>query len=196
MTEFRDVRGVDQFKYKDKILAAEKQWDEFPGSEKALFKELAFTDVRGFLLWWDTLKAIEKKFNIDVWGIAREERWKHSFEAGQALAKKFKEHGTKDLYDAYNSTFEGMVDAIWIEANDKVFHKWNRACPCIEAFKELGRTDEEIKEMAPLFCLDDQAIMTGFNPELDVFAQTRLLMAGDDHCVYRFEDNRKEKVGQ
>lgn len=194
MAEFRDVRGADQFQYRDRILAAKKRWDEYSDTEKGLLRSVVFTLVEDFLLWWDTLKAIEKKFNIDVWGIAREERWKHSFENGQRRAKKFKEHGTKDLYDAYNATFEGVVDAIWIECNDKCFHKWNRNCPCIEAFRELGRTDDEIKELAPLFCLADQAIMAGFNPELEVFAQTRLLMAGDDHCTYRWEDNRAEKM--
>jgi len=193
MAEFRNVRGVDQFQYKDRILAAKKRWDGYSDTEKALFKMIIFTLVEDFLLWWDTLKAIERKSNVDVWGIAREERWKHSFENGRRRAKKLKEHGTKDLYDAYNATFEGVVDAIWIECNDRCFHKWNRKCPCIEAFKELGRTDEEIKELAPLFCLADQAIMVGFNPALEVFAQTRLLMAGNDHCTYRWEDHRKEK---
>lgn len=196
MSEFRDVRGKDQFQYKDKILAAQKRWEQYSDTEKALFKMIISTLVEDFLLWWDTLKRIEKEFGVNPWGIAREERWKSCFANGQRRAKKFKEQGTKDLYDAYNATFEGVVDAIWIEANDKCFHKWNRVCPCAEAFKEFGKTDEEIKEMAPWFCLADQAIMTGFNPELDVFAQTRLILAGDDHCVYRFEDHRQEKIGK
>ena len=79
------------------------------------------------------------------------------------IAKKFKERGTKDLYDAFNSTFEGIVDAIWLECNDRCLHKWNRNCPCIEALKELEKIDEEMKGLAPLFCLAPQAIMTGFN---------------------------------
>jgi len=196
MSEFRDARGADQFQYKDKILAAAKAWEEHTDTEKALFKMIISTLVEDFLLWWDTLKRIEKEFGINPWDIAREERWKSSFANGRRRAKKFKGGGTTDIYDAYNSTFEGIVDAIWIEANDRCFHKWNRNCPCIEAFKELGRTDEEVKELAPLFCLADQAIMTGISPECEVFAQTRLLMAGDDHCTYRFEDHRKEKIGK
>jgi len=196
MAEFRDVRGKDQFQYKDKILAAQKRWNDYSDTEKALFKMIISSLVEGFLLWWDTLKRIEKEFGINPWGIAREERWKSNFENGRKRAKKFKGGGTVDIYDAYNSTFEGVVDAIWIEANDNAFHKWNRVCPCLETFKEFGRTDEEIKELAPLFCLADQAIMAGVSPECDVFAQTRLIMAGDDHCVYRFEDNRKEKIGK
>jgi hypothetical protein len=194
MAEFRDVRGADQFQYRDRILAAKKRWDEYSDTEKELLRSVVFTLVEDFLLWWDTLKAIEKKFNIDVWGIAREERWKHSFDHGQRLAKKFHGHGTRDVYDAWNSTFEALTDPIWIECNDRCFHKWNRNCPCFEAFKELGRTDDEIKELAPLFCLADLAIMSGVNPELEVFPQTRLLMAGDDHCTYHWEDNRAEKI--
>lgn len=189
MAEFRDIREKDQFKYKDRILAAQKRWQE-SDTEKAVLKEVVSVSVEDFLLWWDTLRRIEKEFGIDPWGIAREERWKHGYEHGRRMAEEYKEHGTKDLYDAYNATFEGADDAVWLEANDKAFHKWNRHCPVLETFRKF-RSDEEIKEMAPLFCLEDQAIMTGFNPELDVFAQTRLIMAGDDRCVYRFEDNRK-----
>ena len=195
MAEFRDVRGKDQFQHKDRILAAQKQWEQYSDTEKALFGVIVSSVVDGFLLWWDTLKRIEKEFGINPWGIAREERWKSGVADGQRKAKNCKEHGTKDLYDAYNAAFEGIVNAIWIEATDKAFHKWNRVCPCESTFKER-RTDEEIREMAPWFCLTDQAVMTGFNPELDVFAQTRLILAGDDCCVYRFEDNKGEKRGE
>jgi len=196
MSEFRDVRGKDQFQYKDKILAAAKKWDDYSDTEKGLFKAIVFTLVEDFMLWWDTLKRIEKELGVNPWAIAREERWNHSYENGRRRAKKFSGGGTVDIYDAYNSTFEGVVDAIWIECNDKCFHKWNRNCPCIEAFKELGVSDEEIKKLAPLFCLADQAIMCGISPDCEVFAQTRLLMAGDDHCTYRFEDHRDEKIGK
>ena len=196
MAEFRDARGADQFQYKDKILAAAKAWDESTEIEKALFKVIVATVAEDFLLWWDTLKRIEKEFGINPWAIAREERWKSAFANGQRRAKKFKGGGVADIYDAYNSTFEGIVDAIWIEANDRAFHKWNRVCPVIDSLRELGRTDEEIKELAPLFCLADQATMAGISPECEVFAQSRLLMKGDDHCTYRFEDHRKEKIGK
>jgi len=47
--------------------------------------------------------------------IAREERWKSAFAAGQKLAKKYKNHGVKDLYNAYNSQFEGLVNAKCLE---------------------------------------------------------------------------------
>ena len=159
-----------------------------PNAERAFIGTL----VSDFILFWDTLKAIEKRFNIDVMGIAREQRWEHSFASGQRLAKKFQNHGVKDLYDAYNSQFEGLVRAKWFECNDKAFQKWNFACPCIDHFRNLGKTDEEIKEMAELFCLADIGIMQGFNPELEVYPQPRLLMRGDSHCAYRTEDHRGE----
>ena len=72
MAEFRDVRGKDQFQYKDKILAAQKRWNDYSDTEKALFKMIISSLVEGFLLWWDTLKRIEKEFGINPWGIARE----------------------------------------------------------------------------------------------------------------------------
>ena len=38
MAEFRDVRGKDQFQHKDRILAAQKQWEQYSDTEKALFQ--------------------------------------------------------------------------------------------------------------------------------------------------------------
>ena len=182
----------DKMKYAVHIEESKKEWDKLTSKEKELFHEIIATAVNDFILLWDTLKAIEKKFNIDVMGIAREQIWKHSFAAGERLAKGFKEHGTKDLYDAYNSQFEGVAQAKWLECNDKVFHKWNLACPAIEHFKNLGKTDEEIKEMSEFFCLSDYGVMQGFNPELEVFPQSRLIMRGDSYCSYRTEDHRDE----
>jgi len=196
VSTFKDERSAkeDQFKYKEHIEECAKRWENFSDREKAfLYQGIAFKESEDFVWWWDTLKAIEKEFGINPWGIAKEQQWKHKYEHGQRMAKKFKTHGCKDLYDAYNSTFEGLVDAEWVECNDSAFQKHNHKCPCYEPLKELGKTDEEIAEMAPLFCLADQAIMTGFNPELEVFAQPRLLCKGDTHCTYRWEDRRKDK---
>jgi len=183
----------DRLKYIDYVTECKNNWDKSSPKEKELYQAVIGTMVSGFLLWWDTLKAIEKKFNIDVMGIAREERWKFSLAAGQRLAKKYENHGLKDLYDAFNSQFEGIVNAEWLECNDNVFHKWNFACPCIDHFRDLGRSDEEIKEMAPYFCLLSYGTMQGFNPELEVFPQSRILMKGDSHCSYRVEDNREDE---
>jgi len=180
----------DKMKYKDYVNECKKKWDESSPKEKELYQAIIGTMVSSFIMWWDTLKAIEKKFNIDVMGIAREERMKSVLAAGQRLSKKFKTHGIKDLYDAFNSQFEGIVNAKWIEFNDKASHKWNFTCPCIDHFRDLGKTDEEIKEMADLFCLGSVGTMQGFNPDLEVFPQSRLLMRGDSHCAYRVEDNR------
>lgn len=179
----------EKIKYADRIEKAKKKWQEMSPQQKALLNTSNAASARAFTLWWDTLKVIEKKFNIDVMGIAKEERWKHSFEAGQRLAAKYTEHGIKDLYDAYNSQFEGVVQAEWLELNDEYLHKWNFNCPIIQHFKDLGKTDEEIREMAPYYCLADIGIMTGFNPKLEVFPQSRLLMRGDSHCTYRVEDH-------
>jgi hypothetical protein len=179
----------EKMKYAFKIEEAKKKWEEKSSGEKEFINTNFGKAVQSFVLWWDTLKAIEKKFNIDVMGIARVERWKHSIEAGRRLAKKYEEHGIKDLYDAYNSAYEGLVQAEWFELNDEVLHKWNYACPCIIHFKNLGKTKEEIMEMASLFCLADIGVMTGFNPKLEVFRQTRLLLKGDSHCCYRVEDH-------
>lgn len=183
----------EKIKYADLIEANKKRWEESSSEQKEGFLGAVDGLVEGFLLWWDTLKAIEEKFNIDVMGIAREERWKNQYEHGQRLAKNFKEHGIKDLYAAYGSTFEGICEKEYFEFNDDRYYMWIHHCPVYDAFKKVGRSDEEIKEMAPLFCLEDQAIMQGFNPELEVHAQSRLLMRGEGHCTYFVEDFHGKK---
>lgn len=182
----------EKMKYAHVVAEAKKKWEALSPKEKEIYHRVFRRGVERFILMWDILKAIEKNFNIDVMGIVREEIWKHSFEAGKKLAAKYKKHGVKELYDAFNAQFEGLVEAKWFELNDKALHKWNFACPNYQHFKDLGKTDEEIKEIAPYFCLQDIGIMTGFNPKLEVFPQSRLLMSGDSHCTYRVEDHGGE----
>jgi hypothetical protein len=179
----------EKMKYSNIIADAKKKWEDLSLREKEIHNRVFRRGVERFILMWDILKAIEKKFDINVMGIVREEIWKHSFEAGKKLAKKYQKQGVKELYDAFNSQFEGLVEGEWFELNDKVLHKWNYACPNYQHFKDLGKSDEEIKEIAPYYCLQDIGIMTGFNPQLEVFPQSRLLMAGDSHCTYRVEDH-------
>lgn len=185
----------EKMKYPNVVAEAKKKWDNLTDNEKAISHRVFRRGIERWILMWDILKAIEEKFGINVWDIVREEIWKHSFAAGQNLAKKYERHGVLELYDAFNSQFEGLVQAEWLELNDKVLHKWNHACPNYQHLKDLGKTEEEIKEMAPYYCLQDIGIMTGFNPDLEVFPQSRLLMAGDPHCTYRVEDHG-EKSGK
>jgi hypothetical protein len=178
----------EKIKYQKIVAGAKKKWGKKSPEEKAAWNRMFRRGVERWILMWNILKRIEKEFHIDVMGIVREEIWKYSFSAGRNLAKKYKKHGVKELYEAFNAQFEGLADPIWLEFNDKVIHKWNRACPNYQHFKDLGWTDEQIKETAPYFCLQDIGIMTGFNPKLEVFPQSRLLMLGHSHCTYRVED--------
>jgi len=182
----------EKVKYANLVEESKKKWEQKSPEEKAAWDRMFRRGAERFVLLWDIIKRVEKEFNIDLMGILRDEVWKHSFEAGQNLAKKFKTHGVKDLYVAFNGPFEGLANPIWLEFNDKVSHKWNQSCPNIQHYRDLGKTDEEIKEMAPYICLADIGIMQGFNPKLHVFHQTRLIMLGDSHCVYRVEDHGGE----
>jgi len=181
----------EKVKYADVLAAAKKKWEGLSPRENEISHRVFRRGMERWCLMWDIVKAIEKEFGIDAMGIVRRVIWEKSFKAGQELAKKYKEHGTKELYDAFNSQFEGLVEAEWLEFNDEVLHKWNHACPNIQHLRDLGRSEEEIREMAPYYCLQDVGIMTGFNPELEVYPQSRLLMAGDPHCTYRVEDHGK-----
>jgi hypothetical protein len=173
----------EKMKYQDLVDEARKKWEDLLPETKEAYHKMFLRGAQGFALMWDILKAIEARYGIDVMGIAREMRWKHAYEAGQKAAKKFEKNGLKELYLAYSAFFEAICDMEWFTFNDNRLEKHCRRCPPCEAFKELGRTEEEMKEWAWLYCLADEAFWTGFNPEFEV-CQPRLLMRGDPHCTY------------
>src|SRR4030066_840476 len=126
----RELKGgekmaEEKMKYANMILEAKKKWENLSTKEKEIHDASFRKGAERFILIWDFAKAIEKKFKIDVKSILREEIWNKSFTAGQRMATKYKEHGIKELYDVYNSQFEGLVKAQWFELNDRVLHKWN-----------------------------------------------------------------------
>jgi hypothetical protein len=150
-----------------------------------------------WVLMWDTLKDIEKKYSVDALSSLRQQRFRLAFEAGQNAAKARKEkglgNGILDLYDAFIAGFdEGPSKFVWIELNEKCMHYWNLRCVNYQYFRQLGKTDAEIKEMAPFYCLVDQGYMQGFNPNFEVFPYPRIQMAGDSHCSLRIEDHGPE----
>lgn len=179
----------EKIQYVDLISEAIKKWKELPPEAKELWRVRAVTAARGFDLLWTVVKRIEETHHIDVKGILREERWKQAFAVGQELAKKYQEHSIKDLYNAFFAAYEGPGQHVWFELNDERDHHWVLFCPAIQHFRDLGRTDEEIKEMAPYYCLQDPAIIKGFNPKFEVSIQPVTIMTGDDHCTYFVEDH-------
>ncbi len=190
----KEVRGnEEQMQHADCIAAALKKWEEMTPLEKELYADGMRGRVRIFLQWWDCLKAIEEKFNINVMDIAKEVRYKASFETGKRLAKKSKKHGIKDVYNVCLAGLEGMSKArVWFELNDRRLHYWVKWCPPHQFFKEFGRSDEEIRELAEFYCLQDEALLRGFNPKLEVFDKPRIIMRGDSHCSYIVEDHGGE----
>lgn len=181
----------EKIQYMNLLSEAIKKWEKVPPEAKEMGVAKTIASVRGFDLLWTVVKRIEETYRIDVKGILREERWKQAFAVGQGLAKKYKEHGIKDLYNAFFSQYEGSETPsrhIWFELNDERDHHWVLRCPNLQHFRDLGRTDEEIKEMAPYFCLQDVALVKGFNSKFEV-SQPVTIMMGDDHCAYIVDDH-------
>lgn len=173
----------EKMKYQYLIDEAKKKYEDLLPETKDAYKRMFLRNTQMFAQMWDILKAIEARYGIDVMGIAREIRWKHAYQAGQRAAKQFEHNGFKELYMAYMGFFEAICDMEWFVFNDNRVEKHCRRCPNMEAFKELGRSEEEMKEWASLFCLADVAFWSGFNPDFEV-CQPRLLMKGDPHCTY------------
>ena len=190
----REVRGSEQqMQHADCILTAIEKWGEMTPLEKELYANGMRGRVDIFLQWWDCLKAIEKKYNINVMDIAKEVRYKHSFETGRRLSKKSKKHGIRDFYNVCFAGLEGMSKGrVWFELNDKRLHYWVKWCPPYQYFKEFGRSEEEIKELAEFYCIQDEARYRGFNPKFEVFDSPRNLMKGDSHCTHVIEDHGGE----
>lgn len=190
----KEVKGNEkQMQHADCIEAALRKWEEMPPLAKEIFVEGVRNRVFIFLQWWDSLKAIEKKYNINVIDIAKEIRYKYYFEAGQILAKKSEKHGIRDLYNACLSGLEGIAKGrVWFELNDKRLRFDITWCQPHQYFKEFGKSDEEIKELAEFFCLQDEARLRGFNPKLKVFDKPCILMKGDSQCSFLVEDHGVE----
>jgi hypothetical protein len=174
----------EKIKYQNLIDEARKKYENLPPEAKEAYEKMFLRGAQGFAQMWDILKAIEKRYGIDVMGIAREIRWEQAYKAGQKAAKQFEKQGLKELYLAYSAFFEAICDMDWFVFNDDRMEKHCRRCPNVEAFKKLGRTEEEMREWADLYCLADEAFWSGFNPEFEVCRQPRLLMKSDPHCTY------------
>jgi len=177
--------------YLNMIMAAKRRWEETPSGVKELWWAGITRKVSGFLLWWASLKEIEKKFNIDVWGVAREMQYKSAFAHGERLARNYKKHGLSELYEAHFSNYEGVCEIKYIEFNDEVLSMWFQFCPFTKILKDQGKTPEERKEMASLFCLWDYGVIDGFNPDFETFSPPRLIMKGDSYSTFHVEHHRK-----
>jgi F0F1-type ATP synthase gamma subunit len=77
---------------------------------KEAYGKMFLRGAQVFSQMWDIIKTIEKKYGIDVMGIAREIRWKNAYEAGQKAAKQYDKQGLKELYLAYSAFFEAICD--------------------------------------------------------------------------------------
>jgi len=182
----------EKVQYRDLIEESRKKYEALLPETKEAYKKMFLRGAMQFAQMWDILKEIEKRYGIDVMGIAREIRYKQAYEAGQKAAKNYKCNGLRELYLAYSAFFEAICDMEWFVFTDDRMEKHCRRCPNVEAFRTLGRTDEEMKEWAWLYCLADEGFWSGFNPEFEVFKQPRLLMKGDPHCTYFAIHHRKK----
>ena len=144
-----------------------------------------------FLQWWDTLKEIEKRYNVDAVSIAKEIRTVAYYRRAQKRAKEFKTHRLIDYWSITPSPRIPPEDFEYVEFNDKRIHVWLKKCPYLQTFRNWGRTDEEIFEIAELFCNcgNDEWEPAGFNPNFECFNHPRNIMLGDDHCTMLIEDH-------
>jgi hypothetical protein len=173
--------------YGDAINASKQKWDRKPADMKELFKAGLARRVGGFLSLWGTFKSVENKFNIDPWPIVEEMRYKSGLEHGKRLGRNYDKHGLKELYEAFVGQFIGVADFEFIEFNNRVCSFYMHSDPYIGAFKAAGIGDKEIRNMADLFWVFWQGVISGFNPQMEPFVPPRLIMKGDSYNMIRIE---------
>jgi len=181
----------EKMKYEDIIKEAEEKAAARSPEEKERAKAVLANYTFMFLQWWDTLKEIEKRYNIDAVSIAREIRCQAFYKRAQNRAKDFQSHRLIDMWTTTPGPNTPPGAMKWFECNDERLHFWVLDCALLNALKEHGRTDEELKEMAQVFCNGgvDEFEPAGFNPNFECFSHPRCKMEGDDHCIFLLEDH-------
>lgn len=177
--------------YQAKLDEWKKQAQDVSPDAKQVWKAFAEQYAFVFLQWWDTLKEIEKKYNIDVINIAKDIRCAAYYKRAQKRAKELKTHGLIDYWSITPSPRIPPESFEYLEFNEKRIHVWLKECPYLQTFRNWGRTDEEIYEMAELFCNcgNDEFEPAGFNPNFECFNHPRNIMLGDNHCTMLIEDH-------
>jgi len=181
----------EKIKYQDKIDEWERKVAERSPEAKAAGKAGVANYAFLVLQWWDTLKEIEKRYNVDAVSIAKEIRCQAFYKRAQNRAKDFQSHRLIDYWQTTPGPNTPPEGAKWFEFNDERLYMWLYACPFFQAFRDHGRTDEEIKELGELFCNcgNDEFEPAGFNPNFECFNHPRNIMLGDDYCTMLIEDH-------
>ena len=182
----------DKMKYAYLIEEANKKWEAMGPEGQKLWLDMEDKNLDMFLMLWNCIKRIESELHINVMGIVKDEWVKQFRQRGQEIATNYKEHGLKELHDAIFAHYEGISKSKWIEFNDRRLLMRKTYCPPAEFFRRMVKTDEELKEIAEVHCSAEEALVEGFNPELECAGIPKPMVVGCSHCTYFIEDHGRK----
>lgn len=129
------------------------------------------------------LERLAERFGTDVYQVAADVIVGVAREQGAALAQRV---GGDSLADFANGlaawSAGGALETEVRELSDDTFAFDVTRCRYAEMYRSLGLTELG----ATLSCNRDASLIEGFNPKVR-FTRTQTIMAGADHCDFRFE---------
>lgn len=129
------------------------------------------------------LARLAERFGDDVYEAAGDAIVDIAREQGAALADTMGGNSLIDLASGLGAwSADGALESTLIELTDEVFAFDVTRCRYAEMYRALGL--EQLG--ATLSCNRDGSLIEGFNPDV-VFTRTQTIMAGADHCDFRFE---------
>jgi hypothetical protein len=129
------------------------------------------------------LERLAAEFGDGVYDVARDVIVDVARHAGAAMA----EHTGDNSLPAFarglaDFSADGALESEVVELSDTTFGFNVTRCRYAEMYRALG-----IPELgATMSCNRDGSLIEGFNPDIE-FTRTQTIMAGADHCDFRFE---------
>jgi len=129
------------------------------------------------------LERLAAEYGEGVFDIARDAIVEVSRRHGAALAEQIGDNSlTAFARGIADFSADGALESDLVELTDTTFGFDVSRCRYAEMYQALG-----IAELgATMSCNRDGSLIEGFNPNIK-FTRTQTIMAGADHCDFRFE---------
>ncbi len=129
------------------------------------------------------LERLAAEFGAGVYDVARDVIVDVAHQHGAAMAEQLGDDSLSSFARGLaDFSADGALESEVVDLTETTFGFNVTRCRYAEMYRALG-----IPELgATLSCNRDGSLVEGFNPDI-VFTRTKTLMAGDDHCDFRFQ---------
>jgi hypothetical protein len=152
-------------------------------SEKCLKYILYGYELQG-RIFISLFQALHKKYGDNVKEIIRQASYENGVKLGKEMAERIGKNDLEDFAKAWDELW-GFAGPPITMSNRKIIYRGTK-CAAYEAWKKMGLKENEISELADLYCINDVGFAKGFNPNLKL-VHTRRVMKGDPYCEWLIE---------